>query len=136
MFYFVKTKNLISKPLVKYKNILSDLSAHNKSIHHLSSLQDAENLKLIFENKKDKINLELDKNLKKSLKVTRSGFFFKTLIFLAKQNLAIRGHSDDRILTLEDLNSNREWNFGNLLSFTFPNRSRCQVFERAFINFE
>ena len=81
MFYFVKTKNLISKPLVKYKNILSDLSAHNKSIHHLSSLQDAENLKLIFENKKDKINLELDKNLKKSLKVTRSGFFLKLLFF-------------------------------------------------------
>ena len=56
---FCKNKkfNLISKTLVKYKNILSDLSAHiislkfsassnlqdaenfNKSIHHLSSLQ-------------------------------------------------------------------------------------------------
>ena len=88
---FCKNKKfLISKPLVKYKNILSDLSAHNKSIHHISSLQDAENFKLIFENKKDKINVELDKNLKKSLKVTRSGLISitKTLIFLAKQNLA------------------------------------------------
>ena len=47
--------------------------------------------------------MQLDKKLKHSIQITRKGLISitKTLIFLAKQNLAFRGHRDDRILRIE-----------------------------------
>jgi hypothetical protein len=84
---------------------------------HLDFPKNAEIFKLIYEKKNDSINIQLDKNLKHSIQITRNGLISitKTLIFLAKQNLAFRGHRDDRILRIEDLESN-ETNFGNFNS--------------------
>jgi hypothetical protein len=109
--------NLISKPLNKYKNASTDFKAHENSKTHVDGFKNAEIFKLIYEKKNNSINIQLDKNLKHSIQITRNGLnsITKTLIFLAKQNLAFRGHRDDRILRIEDLESN-ETNFGNFNS--------------------
>ena len=52
--------------------ISSDLAAHQLSDHHVNSLKDAELFKSIFEKRTDGINLQLDKDLKTSLKITRN----------------------------------------------------------------
>jgi hypothetical protein len=95
--------NLISKPLNKYKNASIDLKAHENSKTHVDSFKSADIFKLIYEKKNDSINMQLDKKLKHSIQITRKGLISitKTLIFLAKQNLAFRGHRDDRILRIE-----------------------------------
>jgi hypothetical protein len=80
-----KTMNLISKPLNKYKNASTDFKAHENSKTHVDSFKNAEIFKLIYEKKNDSINIQLDKNLKHSIQITRNGLISitKTLIFLA-----------------------------------------------------
>ncbi|CAF1365977.1 unnamed protein product, partial [Adineta ricciae] len=90
---------LVFKPLSSLNKASEYLQLHEKTEYHIFSKQQAENFKLNFEHPNKAIDIILDNANQEQEATNRKilSSIIKCIMFIAKQNLAFRGHDDDGI---------------------------------------
>ncbi|KAL4148597.1 hypothetical protein QTP88_002786 [Uroleucon formosanum] len=92
-------KCLVTEPLTKFAKLLgkdSYLETHSRNIYHKNAVQDGKSFLHVYNNPQNKITNELNIAHYEQAKENRSRLkpIIDSLIFLGKQNIAIRGHRD------------------------------------------
>jgi hypothetical protein len=118
---------LVTKPMVKFKNLLGnsgDLNSHQNTKYHGEAVLKSKDFINNYENPEKKIinlvNTQRMRTVDENRKRIRP--IIQTLLFLARQNIALRGHRDDGNL-IDNMDSNQnsivgnEGNFRELLKF-------------------
>lgn len=90
---------LVREPLQKYAKILGkdgDFEVHSKNQYHIASIQKAEHFLLMCKNpEKEVINVINTERMKQILENRkRLKPIIETIVFLGRQNIPLRGHSD------------------------------------------
>jgi hypothetical protein len=116
----VKLEKLVAKPFNNWKNAIESFNEHAVHEFHLAATTRAQNLILVFENKKKDIFESLDSGRKAQALQNRAKFnpIVKTVIFFGRQDIPLRGHSDTGTLALPDGDpAVNDGNFRGLLRF-------------------
>jgi hypothetical protein len=89
----------VLKPLSSLNKANEHIQAHEKTEYHVFSKEQAENFIINFENPNKAIDLILDNENQEQEATNRKilSSIIKCILFIAKQNLALRGHDDDGI---------------------------------------
>ena len=119
--------NFVNQPKTKkWKHASTEFRSHNSSTIHQECAIKAENFILTYENKIDSIDAAVNKHLKEDQVRTRNGLIqiVKTLMLCARQNIPLRGHSDNNIIRINDFGTScgknddgKLGNFNSLLMF-------------------
>lgn len=101
-----------------WKKALAKFREHQNNQYHLNAMEDAQNFKLIYENKKDDVISVLDSSRKAQQIENRQKLIpiVKTVLLCGRQGLALRGHRDHGSLSLKMPEEN-DGNFRALLRF-------------------
>ncbi|XP_033232037.1 uncharacterized protein LOC117183013 [Belonocnema kinseyi] len=111
--------NLLVQTCVKdWKRALKGFKDHQTKRYHLDASNDAQNFKLIYENKKNDVVIEIDQSRKRLRLENRRKLtpIICAILFYCRQGLAIRGRRDDGSLPL-DMPQENDGNFRELLPF-------------------
>lgn len=92
-------KKLVTVPLDKYSKLLGkdgDLTAHEQNKYHKESVAFALDFMKIYERPQDGVLVKLDSARQLQIKENRERLIpiIESIIFLGRQNLALRGHRD------------------------------------------
>ncbi|XP_022160331.1 zinc finger MYM-type protein 1-like [Myzus persicae] len=125
-------KRLVTKPLNIYSKLLGKdgaLEVHNSTHYHKNAAQCAIDFKITYSNPNREVINMLDSQRKKEVDENRARLrpIIETIIFLGRQNIALRGHRDDGKVSLdefpidndksEDKSVINQGNFKQLLKF-------------------
>ncbi|XP_060862053.1 uncharacterized protein LOC132945023 [Metopolophium dirhodum] len=116
-------KCLVTEPLTKFAKLLGKdgyLETHSRNIYHKNAVQDGKSFLHIYNNPQNKITNKLNTAHYEQVKENRSRLkpIIDSLIFLGKQNIAIRGHRDDgSIFDDSQKPTENNGNFRELLNF-------------------
>lgn len=113
-----KAKVFVQNPFKNWKKAIEKMKDHETKIYHKSAVEDGQNFKLIYENKKNNIVCEIDHGLKHTKTENRKKLvpIVRAVLFCGRQGLALRGHRDDGPL-LKHLPAENDGNFRALLRF-------------------
>ncbi|XP_025415028.1 zinc finger MYM-type protein 1-like isoform X2 [Sipha flava] len=95
----VELKKLVNEPLNKFAKLLGkdgDLEKHNSNLYHLNALTSATDFLNCYKNpKREIINIVNTSRMKQVLEnKERLKPIIESIIFLGRQNIALRGHND------------------------------------------
>lgn len=112
-------KNLVTEPLKNFAKLTGKdgyLEKHNNNLYHKSCIQFAIDFQKTYPNPETVVNI-LDSQRMKLVTENRERLkpIIETIIFLGKQNIALRGHRDDGNLITEFIVN--EGNFREMLRF-------------------
>ncbi|KAL4082395.1 hypothetical protein QTP88_029993 [Uroleucon formosanum] len=116
-------KCLVTEPLTKFAKLLGKdgyLESHSRNIYHKNAVQNGKSFLHIYNNPQNKITNKLNTAHYEQVKENRSRLkpIIDSLIFLGKQNIAIRGHRDDgSIFDDSQKPTENNGNFKELLNF-------------------
>lgn len=116
-------KCLVTEPLTKFAKLLGKdgyLESHSRNIYHKNAVLDGKSFLHVFNNPQNKIINTLNTAHYEQIKENRTRLkpIIDTLIFLGKQNIAIRGHRDDgSIFDDSQKPTENNGNFRELLNF-------------------
>lgn len=101
-----------------WKKALEKFKDHQTKKYHLDASEDAQNFKLIHENKKNDVRSEIDQSRQRLQMENRQKLvpIIRAILFCSRQGLALRGHRDDGPLSIEMPEQN-DGNFRALLRF-------------------
>lgn len=110
--FFVKTA------FRHWKKALEKFREHQTKRYHKDAMDDGQNFKLIYENKKNDVISEIDKGRKQQQLENRQKLIpiIRAILFCGRQGIAIRGHRDDGNLLI-DMPKENDGNFRALLRF-------------------
>lgn len=110
--YFVQTA------FREWKKSLEKFREHQTKKYHLDAMEDAQNFKLIFENKKKDVISEIDKGRKTQQLENRKKLLpiIRAVLLCGRQGIALRGHRDHGSLSL-NMPEENDGNFRALLRF-------------------
>ncbi|XP_033229503.1 zinc finger MYM-type protein 1-like [Belonocnema kinseyi] len=105
-----------------WKRALQRFKDHQTKRNHLDASDDAHNFKLIYENKKTDVTIEIDQSQKRLQLENRKKLtpIIRAALFCCRQGLALRGRRDDGRLPL-DMAEENDGNFRALLRFAADN---------------
>lgn len=120
-FKTVHLKNLVTQPLTSFAKVLGkdgDLMTHENCDYHKNAVTSAKQFLVRDENPELNIANQIDDHRLKQIKENRARLepIVESIIFLGRQNIALRGHRDDGPLDLEKSDVN-EGNFRELLRY-------------------
>lgn len=113
-------QRLVKKPLISFAKIMGndgDLSAHNKIMYHRNAVSSSENFCKIYENPNTSITNRLAVNRAKTVEDNRNRLrpIIRTIIFLGRQNIPLRGNNEDVNITENIVNN--DGNFRQLIKY-------------------
>ena len=110
---------LVSNPLTLWTSATSKFQSHQKSQFHIHSVQDVDSLKQMADQKSAPIHLTLTNITKDEIAQNRRilNSILKAVLYLARQNIAFRGHRDDS----KHVELGRPGNFRALLTLMADN---------------
>jgi len=118
-------KKLVTVPLNKFATLLGkdgDLESHQNNLYHKNAVLQAEEFLSRYEQPEKEVINMIDSERKRQILENRERIrpIIETIIFLARQNIPLRGHRDDGdLLTMASSNTSviNEGNFRELLRF-------------------
>lgn len=117
----VPLSGLVKTAFTKYKNALEYFRSHENNQYHVANVLYMKNFSKIHENKMADVSVQLQSALQVEIENNRKKLIpiIKTVIFCGQQNIPLRGHRDDGILSMTPENDcdRNEGNFRNLLRF-------------------
>jgi len=120
----VTLNKFVNSPLTKFAKIMSvdgDFSVHSNNLYHKSAVQVAIEFLNTFKNPQNEIVNILNSNRMKTVTENRERLrpIIESILFLGRQNIALRGHRDQGVLNISTTSSSviNEGNFRELLKF-------------------
>lgn len=112
------TNILVQTAFRDWKKALEKFREHQKKKYHLDAMEDGQNFKLIYENRKSDVISEIDKGRKIQQLENRQKLIpiIRTVLLCGRQGLALRGHRDQGSLSLKMPKEN-DGNFRALLRY-------------------
>lgn len=121
---YMPLKALVTEPLVRFDKLLGtqgSLETHEKNQYHIKAIQDGKHFIKNFNDPSRGVINQIDSHRLRVVKENRERLkqpIIKTLIFLAKQNIPLRGHRDDgSIFDNQNELMGNEGNFRELIKF-------------------
>ncbi|KAF0733666.1 protein FAM200B-like [Aphis craccivora] len=121
---YMLLKALVTEPLVRFDKLLGtqgSLETHEKNQYHIKAIQDGKHFIKNFNDPNRGVINQIDSHRLRVVKENRERLkqpIIKTLIFLAKQNIPLRGHRDDgSIFDNQNELMGNEGNFRELIKF-------------------
>lgn len=113
---------LVLKPFRNWKSAKEVFLKHCKLQYHKLAMIKSSNFLLIFDGKKNSIDLQINRQMKKEVVENRKKIraIVETIIFCGRQELPCRGHKDYGRLTLNEPENN-DGNFRALLRYRAQN---------------
>jgi len=115
---------LVKTPMIKYKKATEEFKKHAENDYHTFSVQRGlQFLKIMESGKKESVSVLLDKKTEAIIESNKRRLrpIIKTVIFCARNNLALRGHRDDGLINCESYQeqvlSGKQGIFRSLLGF-------------------
>lgn len=101
-----------------WKKALEKFREHQTKKYHLDAMEDGQNFKLIYENRKNDVISEIDKGRKMQLLENRQKLIpiIRAVLLCGRQGLPLRGHRDQGSLSLKMPEEN-DGNFRALLRY-------------------
>lgn len=108
---------LVTRPFQNWNKAMETFQSHQKNNYHKDAFVDLQSFQLVIKNKQDLIS-ELDKNYKDTKIQNRKKLqpIIRTVLFCARQGVALRGHQDHGLLATKIPKENNG-NFRALLRF-------------------
>ena len=105
----------VTKPFKSWVSMTQKLSSHGSLDYHLTSLAKMSAFLRTYENPSEAVNTSLDSQAQKRLEENQHVLEsrFKIVMLFGKQGLAFRGHRDDKIVWMEEVD--QEENQGNFI---------------------
>lgn len=118
-------KKLVTVPLNTFAKLLGkdgNLESHQNNLYHKNAVLQAEEFLFRYEQPKKEVINMIDSERKRQILENRERIrpIIESIIFLARQNIPLRGHRDDGdLLTMASSNTSviNEGNFRELLRF-------------------
>lgn len=100
-----------------------DLAAHNNTLYHKNAVSSAEHFCKVYEKPGTSIINRLATDRAKNVEENRNRLkpIIKSIIFLGRQNIALRGHKDDGDINNNENITNNDGNFRQLLKYRAEN---------------
>lgn len=101
-----------------WKKALEKFKEHQNKLYHKDAIEDAHNLRLIFENKRNDVITEIDKGRKQQQLENRRKLtpIIRAILLCGRQGLALRGNRDYGPLLMKDSKEN-DGNFRAFLRY-------------------
>lgn len=121
---------LVTRPLTNFKNLTgvnSDLEVHARNIYHKQAMISGKEFLKCYHNPQLEVSNLLDETHLSRVKENRERLIpiVKTIIFLGKQNIPLRGHRDDGPILTNCMPEKNEGNFRALLRFRVDAGDKC-----------
>lgn len=113
-----RSNSLVQTCVKDWKRALERFQDHQIKRYHLGAFDEAQNFKLIYENKKNDVIIDIDQSRKRLQLENRQKLspVIRAVLFCCRQGLALRGRRDDGPLPL-DMPEKNDGNFRILLRF-------------------
>lgn len=112
------TNLLVQTAFQDWKKSLDKFREHQKKKYHLDAMEDGQNFKLIYENRKSDVISEIDKGRKIQQLENRQKLIpiVRAVLLCGRQGLSLRGHRDQSSLSLK-MPVENDGNFRALLRY-------------------
>ncbi|KAL4148749.1 hypothetical protein QTP88_002913 [Uroleucon formosanum] len=114
-----KLGKLVLEKFFNWKKEIEEFNKHEATKYHRNSILDADNLLSIYNKSKEFIDIQLNNKLKIEIQENRKKIIpiIETIIFCGRQGLALRGHNDSGIISLQNSQIYNDGNFRESLRF-------------------